>query len=147
MKTRFLLSMAAAAALVIGAPAIAQTKGKGCKANCSIDVVVTADATSCKITAPAKTHQYFVAATSKIDVTWKLKAPKGYEFPADAIKFTKASSQGVFRGRPGANKQEFIHADDTAAPGAKDEHPYTIAVQGGPNGSIKCDLDPSIVNE
>jgi hypothetical protein len=142
MNTRFLLCVAAVFAL--GAAPLA-VQAQGCKSNCSIDVVVSATATSCQITAPGKDDEFRIAPLTTTDITWKLKGAQGYEFTASGIKFKGPPPAGTFVQKAAGSKQEFIFTDvNDGKPGKKGTHKYAIEVQ---KGAIKCDLDPSIVNE
>ena len=143
MKNRFLLSIASASALV-AAPSILQAQTVPCKANCNIEVVVSADADSCKITAPEMTHEYRIAAGVRTDITWTLKGAQGFEFTTDGILFKREVPAGIFAARQAASKQQFVHAVDNSTPNKSGKHRYNIEVQ---KGSVTCRLDPTVVND
>ena len=143
-KKNLLLSVTAMCALA-AAPGL--LRAEGCKNNCSIDVEVTADAKSCKITKPLPTDKFAVAANTTVDITWKLKAPQDFQFTGEGIKFkgkpvAVPADTFVFKN---ASKVEWVFTDkNDGKPGKKGEHKYSIFVE---KGGIKCNLDPSVVNE
>jgi hypothetical protein len=141
MKIAKLLLIGFAAAL--GQAAMAQPAG--CTNNCTITVEVTADATSCRITKPAKTDEFHVAAFTTTDITWQLDAPQGFEFSdPDGIEFSPSPPANTFIRRATASKREFVFTDKNDAPGKRGKHPYHIKVE---KGGITCRLDPSVVND
>ena len=143
MKLRTLLFLALPALAASGYVALAQAQG--CSNNCTIDVEVTSDGTTCQITAPAKDDKFHITPFATTDITWKLKGAQGFEFSEpDGIRFSPDPPANTFIRRSSPNRQEFTYNDKNDTPGKRGEHPYHIKVE---KGGITCRLDPSVVND
>ena len=110
---------------------------------CTVEIVVDATSTPCKITSPTKRDGVSVK-DGIVTVIWEIK-PSSYVFdPKGGIDFPGAPPNAFTNGKANGNK--FTVTDNNNVEDHKGVHPYKISVQSA-DGSKTCQLDPFVVNE